>query len=68
MRILVINKHHPEIYLIIASGEGDYNSVNRGRAGDSPGGASRYFGKDLTQMTVGEVMELQGSWSIICCR
>lgn len=50
-----------DLFDIIASGEGDYNSVNRGRAGDSPGGASRYFGKDLTQMTVGEVMELQGS-------
>ena len=50
-----------DLFDIIASGEGDYNSVNRGRAGDSPGGASRYFGKDLTQMTVGEVMELQQS-------
>ena len=50
-----------DLFDIIASGEGDYNSVNRGRAGDSPGGASRYFGKDLTQMTVGEVMDLQRS-------
>ena len=50
-----------DLFDIIAAGEGDYNSVNRGRAGDSPGGASRYFGKDLTEMTVGEVMELQQS-------
>jgi len=50
-----------DLFDVIASGEGDYNSVNRGRAGDSPGGASRYFGKDLTQMTVGEVMDLQRS-------
>ena len=50
-----------DLFDIIAGGEGDYNSVNRGRAGDSPGGASRYFGKDLTEMTIGEVMELQQS-------
>lgn len=46
---------------VIAAGEGDYNSVNRGRAGDSPGGASKYFGRNLTDMTVSEVMSLQSS-------
>jgi hypothetical protein len=39
---------------LIASGEGGYNSYNRGRAGDS-GGAEI----DFSQMTLGEVMEKQ---------
>lgn len=41
---------------IIAQGEGNYNSVNRGRAGDTPGG---YPGLD--RLTVGEVQALQRS-------
>ena len=48
-----------DLFDIIASGEGDYNSINRGNAGDTPGGAKSVFGKDLTDMTVGEVMSLQ---------
>ena len=46
---------------VIASGEGDYNSVNRGTAGDTPGGAKSVVGKNLTDMTVGEVMAAQSS-------
>ena len=46
---------------VIASGEGDYNSVNQGTAGDTPGGAKSVVGKDLTNMTVGEVMAAQSS-------
>jgi hypothetical protein len=38
---------------LIASGEGGYNSYNRGRAGDSPGEI------DFSQMTLGEVMAKQ---------
>ena len=48
-----------DLFDIIASGEGGYNSINRGNAGDTPGGAKSVFGKDLTDMTVGEVMSLQ---------
>ena len=48
-----------DLFDIIASGEGGYNSVNRGNAGDTPGGAMSIFGKDLTDMTVGEIMSLQ---------
>ena len=47
------------MFEIIAGGEGGYESINRGNAGDSPGGAAAYFGKNLTDMTVGEVMSLQ---------
>lgn len=39
---------------LIAKGEGNYNSINRGRAGDTPGG---YPGLD--RMTIGEVQALQ---------
>jgi hypothetical protein len=39
---------------LIAAGEGNYNSVNRGKAGDTPGG---YPGLD--RMTVSQVMALQ---------
>ncbi len=40
---------------------GDYNAMNRGQAGDSPGGSKKWLGKNLTDMTIGEVLELQKS-------
>ena len=43
----------------ISRGEGNYDSVNRGRAGDSPGGASRLLGRPLSDFTVGEIMDMQ---------
>lgn len=46
---------------LIAGGEGGYNSINRGTAGDTPGGAKSVFGKNLTEMSVGEVMDAQAS-------
>ena len=48
-----------DLFDVIASGEGGYESVNRGVAGDTPGGAESVFGKKLSDMTVGEVMQLQ---------
>lgn len=48
-----------DLFDVIASGEGGYESINRGVAGDTPGGAESVFGKKLSDMTVGEVMELQ---------
>ena len=36
-----------------------YDAINRGKGGDTPGGASRLIGKPLTQMTVAEVMHYQ---------
>ena len=53
-----VGKYAP-LFDLIAKGEGGYNSINRGSAGDSPGGAAKYFGKNLTDMTVGEIMDLQ---------
>ena len=48
-----------DLFDVIASGEGGYESINRGVAGDTPGGAKSVFGKNLSDMTVGEVMDLQ---------
>lgn len=44
---------------LIAKGEGDYNSVNRGRAGDTPGGIQGLTGMTFENYTVGQVMEMQ---------
>ena len=44
---------------IISSGEGGLNSVNRGNAGDTPGGAKSILGKNLTDMTVDNVFAAQ---------
>jgi hypothetical protein len=49
---------------LIAGGEGGYNSVNRGTAGDTPGGAKSLFGKELTEMTVGEIMDAQAAGNV----
>ena len=44
---------------LLATGEGDYNSVNRGYAGDTPGGMRSVTGSSLTAYTVAQVMGLQ---------
>ena len=47
---------------LIAKGEGDYNSVNRGYAGDTPGGIQRLTGREFSTYTVQQVMEFQHRW------
>ncbi|QBP06192.1 hypothetical protein [Synechococcus phage S-B68] len=47
---------------LISKGEGDYNAVNRGWAGDTPGGIQRLTGKTFDQFTVGQVMDMQRRW------
>lgn len=42
-----------------SAGSGNYNAMNRGTAGDSPEGPMKYFGKNLTDMSIGEVIDLQ---------
>jgi len=49
---------------IISRGEGGLNSVNRGRADDTPGGAISVLGRNLTDMTVDEVYAAQKSKKI----
>lgn len=53
-----------DLFEIIAGGEGGYNSVNRRNAGDTPGGAMSIFGKNLTDMTVGEIMDAQDAGEV----
>jgi hypothetical protein len=43
---------------LISSGEGGFNSVNRGTAGDTPGGMN------LTSMSIGEVEKLQNQGNV----
>jgi murein DD-endopeptidase MepM/ murein hydrolase activator NlpD len=52
---------HRQALDIIAGPEsgGNYNAMNRGGAGDSPGGSKKWIGKNLTDMTIGEVLSLQ---------
>jgi hypothetical protein len=55
----IMQQSSSNLFELIAGGEGGYNSVNRGNAGDTPGGAQSIFGKPLTEMTVGEVVDAQ---------
>jgi hypothetical protein len=43
---------------LISSGEGGFNSINRGKAGDTPSGMN------LTSMTIGQVEKLQNSGEV----
>ena len=47
---------------LISKGEGDWNAVNRGWAGDTPGGIQRLTGKTFENFTVGQVMDMQRRW------
>jgi len=48
---------------LIAKGEGDYNAINRGRAGDTPGGIQGLKGQTFENFTVKQVMEMQ-RWEV----
>ena len=41
------------------SPQAEYDAINRGSGGDTPGGATARYGRPLTQMTLGEVKQLQ---------
>lgn len=47
---------------LIARGEGDYNSVNRGYAGDTPGGIQSLTGMTFENYTVGQIVSYQYNW------
>ena len=47
---------------LISKGEGDYNAVNRGWAGDTPGGIKRLTGSSFAGFTVRQVMGMQNRW------
>ena len=44
---------------LLATGEGNYNSVNRGWAGDTPGGIEHIMGRTFDEYTVRDVIEMQ---------
>ena len=44
---------------LISKGEGDYNAINRGYAGDTPGGIQGLTGLTFENYTVGQVMDMQ---------
>ena len=54
---------HYQALDVIAGPEsgGDYNAMNNGKAGDRPGGSKKWLGKNLTDMTIGEVMDYQNN-------
>ena len=52
------------VFELITEGEGGLNSVNQGTAGDTPGGSQALFGKDLTDMTVDEIMSAQNAGKV----
>ncbi|WGL30453.1 lysozyme-like domain protein [Synechococcus phage S-CRES1] len=47
---------------LIARGEGDYNAVNRGWAGDTPGGIQGLTGMTFENYTVNQVIDMQRNW------
>ena len=52
---------------VIASGEGNYTSVNRGRAGDTPSTwPKENLGRDITEMTVAELRSHQAGETEAC--
>jgi len=59
-RLLPIHKKALDIISGPESG-GDYNAMNNGQAGDRPGGSKKWLGKNLTDMTFGEVKDFQNN-------
>jgi len=52
------------LFETISGGEGGINSVNRGSAGDTPGGVKSILGKNSNELTVDEVDSAQRSGKI----
>lgn len=54
---------HKQALDIISKPEsgGDYNAMNNGQSGDRPGGSKKWLGKNLTDMTIGEVKNYQNN-------
>ena len=59
-QLLPIHKQALDIISGPESG-GDYNAMNNGTAGDRPGGSKKWLGKNLTDMTIGEVKYYQNT-------
>ena len=48
-----------DLFSIISGGEGGVDSVNRGKAGDTPDGIKSILGKTSSELTVDEVSQAQ---------
>ena len=59
-KLLPIHKQALDIISKPESG-GDYNAMNNGKAGDRLGGAKKWLGKNLTDMTIGEIKYYQNT-------
>lgn len=59
-KLLPIHKKALDIIAGPESG-GDYNAMNNGQPNDRPGGAKKWLGKNLTDMTIGEVKDFQNN-------
>ena len=57
-----LEDHTRPLLDLIAKHEGNYNSVNRGHAGDTPGGIQSLTGSSFDEFTVGEVIGMQCSY------
>lgn len=49
---------------MIAKGEGDWNAVNRGRAGDTPGGLQELLGYTCEKLLISDLLRMQASGKI----
>lgn len=58
------HKRVEPIATMISKGEGDWNAVNRGRAGDTPGGFQDLLGDTCENFTVGEILDMQAAGRI----
>lgn len=47
---------------VISKGEGDYDAVNRGYAGDTPQGIDGLTGKEFKDFTIEQVLSMQDRW------
>ena len=56
---VTFTEHLKPLRDLISKGEGDYDAVNRGRAGDTPQGIVDLTGKKFENHSVGEVLSLQ---------
>ena len=60
----IMQQSSSNLFELIAGGEGGIDSVNRGTAGDTPGGVKSVLGKSSAELTVDEVHSAQQAGKI----
>ncbi len=61
MQVTPTQERIKSIFSSRESPQAGYDAINRGQGGDTPGGATARYGRPLTQMTLGEVKQLQAT-------